>query len=220
MSYHSVDMSADPRRAHFEYFKTMANPYVGITVEVDITQFLSGCKAKGYPFFLTFLYAVGRAANAVPQLRQRIRDGGVIEYDRCPTSHTVLREDGTYSYCELDCDKLLPEFLPEAAKAHAEAKLHRKLDDGDDPQRLFFLSCLPWVSYTAVVQPMPFPADSNPRITWGKYFSRDGKVLMPVTLLAHHALVDGIHLAAFYDALAKELHCVEVFNDFRSCRNG
>ena len=28
---------------------------------------------------------------------------------------------------------------------------------------------------------------------------------MPVTLLANHALVDGAHLGAFYDALAAEM---------------
>ncbi len=58
---------------------------------------------------------------------------------------------------------------------------------------------------TALVQPAPFPADSNPRITWGKYFCQEGRTLLPVTLLAHHALVDGIHIARFYETLDREL---------------
>ena len=52
---------------------------------------------------------------------------------------------------------------------------------------------------------MPFPADSNPRITWGKSFRQEGRTLLPVTLLVHHALADGIHLARFYEALDREL---------------
>ena len=48
---------------------------------------------------------------------------------------------------------------------------------------------------------MPAPADSNPRITWGRYTREDGRVRMPVTALCHHALVDGLHLARFYEAL-------------------
>lgn len=205
MNYSVLDLEQYPRRAHFEYFRKMANPYVGITVEVDITDFLRDCRERGYPFFLTFLHTVSRAANAVPELRQRIMGEDIVIFDCCDTSHTVLCDDGTYSYCRLDCARPLEEFLPEAAKAHADAKLHPTLDDGDDALGLLFLSCLPWVSYTALVQPIPMPADSNPRITWGKYFSRGDRTLLPVTLLAHHALVDGIHLFAFYEALDRRL---------------
>lgn len=201
MTYHVLDLEQYPRRAHFDYFRSMTSPYVGITVEVDITDFLYGCRERGYSFFLTFLHTVSRAANAVPELRQRIVGESIVIFDHCETSHTVLCDDETYSYCRLDCSKPLEEFLSEAAKAHVDAKLHPTLDDGDDVFGLLFISCLPWVSYTALVQPIPTPVDSNPRITWGKYFSRGDRTLLPVTLLAHHALVDGIHLSMFYEAL-------------------
>ena len=39
--------------------------------------------------------------------------------------------------------------------------------------------------------PTPVPADSNPRITWGKYAQEGERVTMPVSLLANHALVVG-----------------------------
>ena len=50
----------------------MANPYMGLTVEVDVTDFLAEVKTRSYPFFLSFLRCVTRAANAVPEFRQRI----------------------------------------------------------------------------------------------------------------------------------------------------
>lgn len=205
MQYHMLDMEHFPRRAHFSYFSAMANPYVGVTVEVDITDFLARCHEKGYPFFLSFVHAVGQAANDVPQLRQRIIDGGIAEFDSCDTSHSVMCADGTYAYCRLDCRGSLEDFLPEAKKLHEQARLLPTLDDGEDGVGLLFLSSLPWISYTALVQPTPTPADSNPRITWGKYFTRDGRTLLPVTLLANHALVDGLHMAAFYEALSAHL---------------
>ena len=40
MEYRKIDLETFPRKAHFEYFKTLANPYAGGTVEVDITDFL------------------------------------------------------------------------------------------------------------------------------------------------------------------------------------
>ena len=33
----SIDMQNHPRRAQFEYFSQMANPYVGVTVNVDLS---------------------------------------------------------------------------------------------------------------------------------------------------------------------------------------
>ena len=70
---------------------------------------------------------------------------------------------------------------------------------------LLFLSSIPWLHYTAITQPTPVPADSNPRITWGKYALRDGRLCLPVTLLVNHALADGLHIAHFFEALRAEM---------------
>ena len=61
----------------------MAQPYVGVTVEMDITDLWARQQREGWPFFLTILYLAGTAANHVPQLRQRVRgDGIVAKYHR------------------------------------------------------------------------------------------------------------------------------------------
>lgn len=200
-----IDLGAYPRRAHFEYFSSMANPYVGATVMVDITDFDARRRALGFPFFLSLLYCVGRAANAVPELRQRILDGGIIEFDRCETSHTAARPDGTYGYCRLDCGGAFGDFLPRAQAAHAAAVAGDSLDEEGDVLPLIFISTLPWLRYTSISQPTPIPADSNPRITWGKYAYEGGRLTLPMTLLANHALVDGLHIARFFEALDAEL---------------
>ena len=65
----------------------------------------------------------------------------------------------------------------------------------------YFLS----LSYSNLIQPVPIPADSNPRITWGKYFEETGRVFIPVTVLCHHALVDGVHIGRFYNNPERQL---------------
>lgn len=200
----TIDLATYPRRTHFEYFRRMANPYVGCTVEVDVTAFQAALKRRGEPFFLSFLRCAALAANDVPQLRQRILNDGIVEYAFCPTSHTVARADGTYSYCELDCRMEREAFLPYARRQQQRAAETGGIEE-NDPLPLLFVSTLPWLSYTALTQPTPSPADSNPRLTWGRYFERDGRVLLPVTLLCNHALVDGLHLARFYECLNRRL---------------
>ncbi len=89
MTWKKVDMEADPRSGQFAYFRAMVNPWAGVTVSVDITDFHKAL--NGRPFFLSFLYAAVRAANDVPELRRRLRDGEVIEYDRCQPSYTQIQ---------------------------------------------------------------------------------------------------------------------------------
>ena len=200
-----LDMEKYPRKEHFRYFIKMAYPYVGITVNVDITNWTKKRKEAGNPFFLSFLYEVIHAANAVPEMRQRIYEDGIIEFENCKASYTVALDNGTYCYCSVSGNRSLEEFLVDAKKEQENAKKNPSLLDGEEGLSLLFISSLPWITYTAMVQPVPCPADSNPRITWGKYFEQEDRILIPVTLLCHHALVDGIHMNMFYEKLNVQL---------------
>lgn len=203
MEPRTLDLAAYPRRAHFDYFRQMANPYVSVTAPCDITALRRLTQERGLPFFLTVLHCAINAANAVPELRQRICGEGIVEYDRCLSSHTVALPDGTYCYCTLDCAQPLGAFLPAAQAETARVKAAPSLDDGADPDELFFVSSLPWLTFSAISLPTPTPADSNPRITFGKFTQEGDRVLLPVNLTANHALVDGLHLAAFFDGMVQ-----------------
>lgn len=206
MKYRYLDINTYKRRKHFEYFSYMAYPYVSVTVNIDITEFLSVIQERKLPFFLSFCYCIAKAANGVPEFRQRILENQIIEYTKCCTSHTVSLKDGTYCYCTLDCDKPFREYLIYAAQEQENAKQERSVEDKqEDLNELIFISTLPWFSYTALSNPVPIPADSNPRITWGKYSKEEFKTVIPVTVQCNHALVDGLHISEFLDALEKEL---------------
>lgn len=132
----------------------------------------------------------------------RIRGKDIVEYDRCLSSHTVALPDGTYCYCTLDCAQPLGAFLPAAQTEVARVKAAPSLDDGADPDELFFVSSLPWLTFTA------FPADAHPGGQQSPHHLRQihaggDRVLLPVNLTANHALVDGLHLAAFFDGMAQ-----------------
>lgn len=198
-------MGRDPRRAQFEHFRNFRDPTVGLTAEVDITHLRQRCKTEDWPFFLTLLYCAVGAANAVPELRRRIEGDQVVEYDHCLSSHTVARENGTYTYCDLDCAGPFAEYLPRA-QAEVERQLSRNdLDDGDEVGRMFFVSSVPWVSFTGLHLPVAEPPGSNPAITFGKFFQRDGRVLLPVDLTVHHALVDGLHISRFFEEMQRRV---------------
>ena len=120
MHYRIIDMASDPRSGQFAYFRGMTFPFAGLTVEMDITDMMAARGSR--PFFLSLLYAVVRAANAVPELRRRLLDGQVVEFDRCCPSYTAMKDSGVYVYCLVDSG-LLPyeDFLADGKRRQAEA---------------------------------------------------------------------------------------------------
>jgi len=205
-----IDMATYPRRDHFEHFYGMAYPYVGVTVEVDVTALLTLCRERGYSFYLMVLHAVALAADEVDEFRRRIdrKDGavGIMEYAECPTSHTELKPDGTYAYCTLHHHMPLAEYLQKAEAARAAARKSGSIEEEDEVQSMYFISTLPWLHYTQLIQPVACGEESNPRFTWGKYQQNaEGRMMMPLSVLVHHALADGVHIAKFYDEFEKQM---------------
>ena len=203
MSYQIIDMTNDPRSGQFAYFRQMLFPFAGVTA-VDITDFAA--RRQGRPFFLSLLYAVTRAANAVPQLRRRILpDGSVAEYDWCPPSYTAMKPDGVYVYCSVEERLPYAEFVALGRRRQREVLQRGTLTEDGDPLSFFFVSSLPWLHYSQLEHPAVSADDSNPRISWGKALTAGGRTTLPVSLYVNHALADGLHISQFFANLEKEL---------------
>lgn len=206
MGWRWIDMENDPRRVHFEYFRSLPNNQVGVTVNVDVTDLHAFCKRSGASFYLAFMHVAALAADGVPELRRRIREGRVVEYDACGTSHVELAADGSYGYCTLEHHMPWAEFLERAEAARRRCRERASIEEDADVERLYFVTSLPWLHYTQLVQPTAGGDESNPRISWGKFESDSaGRLQLPVTLLAHHGLVDGLHIARFYQNVGAEM---------------
>ena len=195
MNYRKIDMESFPRREHFEHFMAYANPYAAVTVEIDITGALARIKAEKRPFYITMLYFFTKAANAVPQMRQRVLDGEIIEYDRCESSYTCDKGDGTYCNVPTYFDEDLDVYTQNAKLAQKKAIENPSIADGEDPLGRYFTTSTPWFTPLHVQHPTPIPADTNPRFLVGKYHQAGGRILMPINIVVNHALCDGFHIA-------------------------
>ena len=209
MACRMIDMQRYPRREHFDYFRSLPYPYVGVTAEVDVSALAGFCKAQGCSFYLSFLHAAALAADEVAPLRQRIRGGGIVEYSECPTSHIELKEDGTYCYCTLRHHLSWDAYLRSAAEERKKCREKGTIQEDGDVESMYFISALPWLHYSSLIQPVAGGDESNPRITWGKFqWDGAGKCAMPLSILAHHALVDGVHLAQFYEKVQEKMAAI------------
>lgn len=194
-----IDLETYPRRSHFEYFGAMAYPYLGLTANVDVTNLIRFARAHGGSSFHAILWAAAKAANSVPELRQRVVDGQIVEFEHCNIGYTVAREDHTFCNCYTETRMSLEAYLVDARIRQDEAKQHSGFVNPDEDETgLIFTSCVPWVAFTQVIQPVPSPGDYNPRIIFGKYIPEGKKTLMPLHIQCNHALVDGYHISEFF----------------------
>ncbi len=197
-----IDPKNWKRSKHYAMFTAMSHPHFSVSADMDITAFMTWIKEEGFPFYHTMIYAVTTAANGIPEFRQRIRGDMVVEHDLVHPSFTFLKEDDLFDFATVDYSQDLAAFVKEAGLASDPTGLPLLEDDPEKDDMLFF-TCLPWINFTQMTHPIH--DDSFPRMAWGKYIKRDGRVIMPFNIQAHHALVDGVHAGKLYTALQEIL---------------
>ena len=208
-----IDLETWPRREHFRVFSGLDYPHFGLCANVDLTAFYPAVKQRGVSFTVALVYVLARAANAIPEFRYRIRAGAVIEHKIVHPSTTILTGEDLFSFCTFHYVEDFASFASEGAERIARVKEHLTLEDDMAHDELLFMTGIPWVSFTAFVHPINLePTDSIPRIAWGKFFTEGGAIKMPLAVQVHHALVDGIHVGRFYEAVQDYLnHPDQVF---------
>jgi len=209
-----IDLESWPRRRHFELFRSFAYPYFNLCVDADVAPLVRAVKKTESSFTAHLVYVLARAANESPELRQRIRGDEVIEHRIVHPSTTVLTNDDLFSFCLFEYSEDASVFIRSAIEAIECAR--RDLSIEDEPARddYLFMTSIPWVSFTSLMHPVPLsPPDSVPRIAWGRYRAEGDRLLMPLSVHAHHALVDGIHVARFYERVKQLIDDVDQWAD-------
>ncbi len=194
------------RKDHYNYFKEFSYPHFNICGNVDITKTHKYIKDMDLPFFITILYAATKTANSIKEFRYRIREEKVVEHETVDPSFTVMTEDEAFSFCTVKYVNEFSNFKEDASARLEKAKKSINIEDEPGRDDLLFISSIPWVSITSINHPIQMnPVDCIPRITWGKYFEDDGKIKLPLSVQAHHALVDGLHVGMYFNKLQEIL---------------
>ncbi|MEM8906666.1 MAG: chloramphenicol acetyltransferase [Bacteroidota bacterium] len=188
------------RKKHFAFFLEMGQPHFNICANVDITAFRQFIKQQEVSFNPAMVYMVTRTANEIPEFRHRIRNKEVVEHDMVHPSFTVTTADtDVFSFCYVDYQVDFQAFMAEAKRVVELMKTQPSVEDEPGRDDYLFLSSIPWVSFTSMEHAMPTdPIDSVPRIVWGKFFEQGDRTLMPLSVQAHHAIVDGVHLGRYF----------------------
>jgi len=97
---------------------------------VDVALLRKSLKAKDVPFTIGWLHVVSRSANAVPEFRQRIREGAPIEHPCVHPGVTVLCEGDVFRFRFVTYFDCLDRFAPEAAEEMEMVRLLQNIPSG------------------------------------------------------------------------------------------
>jgi chloramphenicol O-acetyltransferase type A len=206
-----IDLASWDRAIHYNFFKNMDYPQYNICMNIDVTHFLNAVKSRKLSFYYAMIYLATYAANETEELRYRIRDNQVILHDRIHPSFTELTEgDKYFKIVTVDMADSLEKFISEAKKKSENQKEYFPMNDMAGRDDLVYITCLPWISFTHISHTINMNKnDCVPRISWGKYFPENGKVMLPFSVQVHHSFADGVHVAKYVERLQELLNSFE-----------
>ena len=146
------------------------------------------------------------AVNETEPFRYRIDGDRVIVHDTIAASATIGRADGTFDFSFIPYVADFAAFVvgAEAEIARIQGSVGLNLEMSM-PEVIHF-SAAPWLDFTGLSHARNYGnGDSCPKISVGKVTERGGRLGMPVSVHAHHGLMDGLHVGQFVESFTQRL---------------
>jgi len=197
-----LDLNNWNRKEHFEFFSKMDDPFAGIVTEVECTNTFELSRERSISFYALYLHKAMRSVNEIEEFRYRIKKGEVVIYDNIHVSATVGRKDETFGFSFLEYDPDFSVFYSGIKEENQRVRSEKGLCLTENASRddTVHVTAIPWNRFTGLKHPGNFKnPGSVPRISFGKTSSKDGRIMLPLSIEVHHGLMDGVHISKFLE---------------------
>lgn len=200
-----INIEGWDRAMHYYAFKNSMQPQYCVTFELDITNFLTQIKKKGYSFTFSFVYVVTKCANQIEEFRCRFVDGKPAIFDTINTSFTYLKKGTSlFKVINVPMQNSIEEYVALAKEIEENQTEYFTGPMGND---IYQFSSFPWISYTHISHTDSGKKENaTPLFDWGKFYEKDGKKMLPFSVQVHHSFVDGIHIGILAQQLQTYLY--------------
>ncbi len=205
--YQVIDLTHWYRKDTYRFFLPYEDPYFNITTNIEVTTRYQQCKEEESPFFLNLLFDMLVVVNQIDAFRLRIVEGELRLYETIHTGSTVLQPDNTFNFCYFDFQEDRATFIATGKERLAQLKSQKPVNAKDYFYNTIHSSVVPWIRFTSVKHARKDSKGTNgiPKITFGKYFEEGDKKMLPVSVAAHHSLMDGYHAGLFFTQLEEQM---------------
>jgi chloramphenicol O-acetyltransferase type A len=213
-----LDVAGWSRRELFEFFIGYTNPYFNVCTNVDVTELVALVRKRADVRLSTALHYFSlRIANEVEPFRYRLEDQKVLIYEVVNGGTTVLLPNDSFAYAYFDYDIDFEKFNRDMAASVDQVRTGNGRLKPTSRDDVIYHTTLPWFSFTSFAHARnKGRGDSIPRIVFGKYTSQHDRLMLPISVEVHHALMDGLHVGRFFSGLEAALAAPEAFMNARS----
>ncbi len=202
MSSQPIDFNNWKRREIFYYFSKMSPTGYSMTVEVDITHLRQTLKAAGKKFYPVYLWLATKCLQEQEEFMIAEADGVLGSFDRLtPSTPSSMKMTRPFpcsgqSFWRTSPPSMRLIWRISGSTAAIMASWQRK--DALPPKNAYTVSCIPWVGFKHFAvhsyenKPYYFPS-----VEVGRFYEKDGRTLLPLSLTCHHATTDGYHIKEF-----------------------
>jgi len=197
-----IEVESWIRKEYFDFFSKYDNPFYGIVTEIDCTKAYGNSKENNISFFAYYLHKSMIAANRIEELKFRVVDNRVVQFDTIHAGATIGREDGTFGFSFTNFSLDFKTFNNELKEEIINVQNSKGLRVNDDAKRLDVIhySTLPWNKFTGLTHASSFNSDDTvPKITFGKITTVGTRKMLPISIDVHHGLVDGLHISQYLE---------------------
>lgn len=194
------------RKEHYNHYAESDHCTYSITSGIDVTSLVAQIKADKKRFYPTFIYVVTKAVNAISEFKMAIENDILGIFDYISASYLIFHEDDKTFSCAFteyneDFDVFYNSIISDMNR-YKDVKGFEAMDY--IPANTFPVSCIPWISYTAMNLNMPYSHNFYaPIITWGKFEKQADKLILPLTVQINHAVADGYHTSMLFNDVQK-----------------
>lgn len=185
------------RRPYFDYFYHGLKTKYNINHHIDITELLSVVKARGLRFYPTYIFVIVSVVNRHKEFRMSIdSEDNLGIWNYVVPSYTIFHDDNkSFSDIWSDYTPKFREFYQQAVDDMERYKDVKKVKAKPNrPPNFCPISALPWLSYHSISQSSYTNSELLfPIIAFGRFYEKDGRVLIPFSIFVNHAVADGYH---------------------------
>lgn len=202
MNFTPIDLQTWPRGQMFYYFSKMAPTGYSLTVNLDVTKMRIVLQEAALKFFPAYLWLVTKTLNRQVEFKVAEMEGQLGYYETLTPLYAAFHED------DKKFSLMWTEFHEDFSVFYQRYLENRELYGGNHgvlaqpeippPANCYTVSCIPWITFSHFSvhsyenKPYYFPSVES-----GKFYEKDGKTLMPLSITCHHATTDGYHVSCF-----------------------
>jgi chloramphenicol O-acetyltransferase type A len=188
-----VEVEKYYRQEHFDFYRGYRCPFYGVTFSLPAAALRALAKEQGWPVYLSFCYFFTRAMQPLEDFRYRLLDGRIVLYDRVHPGLTLPASGGRFRFSYFEYQDEPEDFFADAREEWARSVEGPLLQSQAEPNAVFF-TALPKVPFDSFHHAFDDPAQTEPRVAFGRFRGEGDDLRVPVGIQVNHAFIDGAAL--------------------------